>query len=135
MELLRDRNFFNLKPSWAKFFGPFENSYVEYAGKDFLVAYLDEEAVAYIVWEFSEDDDLGKGLYIDYIEVNEHYQQQGIGKRLFYKVLKKVVEEDPTINFVELCASYSAIGFYEKLGFEIERDIPQQNKRYMLKRL
>ena len=56
------------------------------------------------------------------IAVSPDFQNKGIGKRLFLRLLE-IVEESPDILRVELIARESnnkAISFYKQLGFQVE---------------
>lgn len=57
------------------------------------------------------------------IAVHPEFQGSGIGRRIFTEFMRRVVEERPEIERVELIARESnskAIVFYESLGFVIE---------------
>lgn len=57
------------------------------------------------------------------IAVDPGFQGRGIGRRIFAEFMRRVIEERPEIERVELIARESnakAIRFYESLGFAVE---------------
>ena len=49
--------------------------------------------------------------------VNKKFHNQGIGKKLFSKVVEKVKSSNPEVDCMSVHSSLYAIHFYEKLGF------------------
>ncbi len=58
-------------------------------------------------------------LHIKYLYIEELYRRKGIGTRLILNLLEYGKKQGCTAVFVETM-SFQALGFYQKLGFEIE---------------
>lgn len=58
-------------------------------------------------------------LHIKYLYVEEIYRRKGIGTRLILNLLEYGKQQGSTAIFVETM-SFQALGFYQKLGFEVE---------------
>lgn len=58
-------------------------------------------------------------LHIKYVYVEENYRNQGLGSRLTELALAFGRSEKCPFAFVETM-SFQAVGFYQKMGFEVE---------------
>ena len=58
-------------------------------------------------------------LHVKYVFVNEHYRGEGLGVRLMEQVIAYGCINKCPFAFVETM-SFQALGFYQKLGFQLE---------------
>ena len=75
-------------------------------------------------------------LYIDILWVEENYRNYGFGKRLLFDIEKTAREKGCYLVHLDTF-DFQALGFYEKLGYEIFGkldDCPQNHCRYFLKK-
>ena len=75
-------------------------------------------------------------LYIDILWVEENYRNYGFGKRLLLDIEKTASEKGCYLVDLDTF-DFQALGFYEKLGYEIFGkldDSPKNHCRYFLKK-
>ena len=70
--------------------------------------------------------DFAYWLYVTDLGVDRDYERRGIGRMLMKKAHELAGGEKDIA--VYLIANENAIGFYEKLGMELSRDVMQYNK-------
>lgn len=92
-----------------------------------ILAYIEDKPIGTARWR-----ETSHGLKLERFAVLKEYRSCGAGKALTKYIIKKINKE----KMIFLNSQYSAIGFYEKLGFKkignifIEVDIPHQKMVY-----
>ena len=92
-----------------------------------ILAYIENKPIGTARWRKTSH-----GLKLERFAVLKEYRSRGAGKALTKYIIKKINKE----KMIFLNSQYSAIGFYEKLGFKkignifIEVDIPHQKMFY-----
>jgi len=92
-----------------------------------VLAYIVDKPIGTARWR-----ETSHGFKLERFAVLKDYRSNGAGKALTEYIIKKINKE----KMIFLNSQYSAIGFYEKLGFKkignvfIEVDIPHQKMVY-----
>ncbi len=86
-----------------------------YEGTQFLVAEVDNEIVGFASYSLQQDN-----IYkLHKLYVNPDTQKSGAGKALLKEVLNKVIKLGGKQLELQVNRKNKAVGFYEKMGFEI----------------
>lgn len=99
-----------------------------------IAAMIDETIVGGLIAKQTYES-----MYINLLAVDENYREQRIGSQLMAEI-EKIAHERGMIQLTLTTKSYQALGFYQKLGYEIFgtlEDMPMRGvtKYYLHKRL
>lgn len=121
------------KPFYTEKMHEYFSNVVRFEGQHFMICEDGESAIGYVWFQevfrpesaFRYPD---HHVYINQISVNEDHRGKGAGKLLFDAVLK--FAEDNNIKRIGLdywAKNESAKGIYEKLGFNVEKEVAYLN--------
>lgn len=121
------------KPFNTKEMHEYFSNVVRFEGHHFLICEDGESAIGYVWFQevfrfesaFRYSD---HNVYINQISVNEDHRGKGAGKLLFDAVLEFAKNNDiKKIGLDYWAKNESAKGIYEKLGFNVEKEIAYLN--------
>ncbi|GAA0757196.1 GNAT family N-acetyltransferase [Clostridium sartagoforme] len=97
-----------------------------------IVAQLNDDVIGYINSNFNEDSNNNKTINIKDIIVDEKYRGLGVGHQLMLEVEKNA--KDNRVNYiVSINKDYhkEEIEFYNRQGFELDKDFKFVKKSYL----
>lgn len=98
-------------------------------GSAIVLATIRENELLGFIWLYKNDTSGEQRLHVNQVAVNKKHRGKRIGKQLMMEAEKQALKEG--INTIDLFVyeiNSTALGLYDKLGFETE-------KRYMKKKL
>lgn len=98
-------------------------------GSAIVLASIKENELLGFIWLYKNDTSGEQSLHVNQIAVNKKHRGKKVGKQLMLEAEKQALQEGIyTIDLFVYEINSTALGLYNKLGFETE-------KRYMKKKL